>query len=260
LGGKKPKPLGEKSMNNNFKRKQKLLIILSTVALVGGVSSYLIYSSFKHKKIQPIAVRAAQPITKKTPALRVKYTYPDKLVGEKVTLKKLAMKDAFDYHKAFSADVRKWLEFPEKVSFGYVASFVGKRIKYMHKNMLISYTIWDNKDEKLVGAIKIIEKNHPDFVDFGQLAMWINENYRGGGRVQEAIFLISKEYFKKYPRRKSYNAHTREWNKASSRALEKFGFKKVGKHTKDGKLFAIVYELDRKLIEEKEKPLNEIKK
>ena len=109
--------------------------------------------------------------------------------------------------------------------------------------------IWDKKDNKLIGNIQIREKDdsHP-----GQLSMWLNENYRGGGRITEAMFMISKAYFEAYPKEPSYNAHVKAWNYRSVGAMEKFGFVRVGE--KDDKEFGkrFVYELSRETVKKLE--------
>jgi RimJ/RimL family protein N-acetyltransferase len=213
--------------------------ILISILAVGGYIGYHFYStSGKNKTV----VQHAAPIKRRVISRR-KVSYPEKIIGKVVTLKKLTLKHAYEYYSMFSPKVRKFLEFPKKVTFSYIEYHIREYVKTMKKNMLIAYTIWDNKDNKLVGSIKIQEKNQPDVTDYGQLSMWLNENYWGGGRIQEAMLLISRAYFKARPEAKDYVAHVREWNPRSQKAMEKFGFKKIGDHHKDDKLWSYRYKL-----------------
>jgi RimJ/RimL family protein N-acetyltransferase len=98
----------------------------------------------------------------------------------------------------------------------------------MEKNQTgkqLMYIIFDNKNNKLIGKVEIREKD-PD--DPGQFGFWINENYRGGGRIQEATKLIIATYFRLHPDRNVFNVYVRLWNKPSFYALKKAGFKEVG--------------------------------
>ena len=88
---------------------------------------------------------------------------------------------------------------------------------------MLFYCIFDNKDNKLIGAIDIREKHHNDV---GQFGTWINENYWGGGRFKEATNLIAKVYFATSDD-DDIEAHVRIWNKRSYHALKKCGFKDV---------------------------------
>ena len=190
----------------------------------------------------PKALAATHKITCKT---RIP-TYPETIQGEIITLKKLTIESAFDYYKMFSDDVRKYLEFPKDVTFGYAARYVAILVSKMKRNLLVAYNICDNKEKKLVGSIQIREKNE---IDPGQLGMWINEKHRGGGRIQEALRLISKAYFKTHPDTQEYIAHVRLWNKASALAMEKFGFKKIGDYIENGKITCQIFQLSRKSLQ-----------
>jgi len=169
-------------------------------------------------------------------------TYPSSIKGSVVTLKKLTVESAFDYFSVFSANVRKHLEFPTKVTYGYIERHVRNDAEKMEKGLTIAYNIWDNTDNKMVGSIQIREKSDHDP---GQLSMWINENYRGGGRIQQALFLISQAYFTARPAATGYIAHVRPRNVASQRAMKKFGFVKVGDYIKEGKVTRYIFELRR---------------
>lgn len=149
----------------------------------------------------------------------------DVLVGEIVTLRKPTEDDFVDYHNAFSAEVRKDLEFPEHITLSYTINYLRHELSRAAKGEMLMYLIFDNKDNKLIGSTEIRELN--DY-DPGQLGIWINENYRGGGRALEALKLITDAYFKIHPEHNSYIAHVRLWNTASLKLLRKFGMKDDG--------------------------------
>ena len=101
------------------------------------------------------------------------------------------------------------------------------------KNKMLLYIIFDNKANNLIGEVAIRkEKDSP----VGQFSCWINENYWGGGRFQEAIKLITRTFFALNPQEKSFNAHVRLWNKRCHKALLNANFTDVKfYYNKDGK-------------------------
>ncbi len=149
---------------------------------------------------------------------------PDQVPGKVITLKKLEEKYIIDYHNAFSNIVRQNLEFPRFITLEYTIRFIQYELRKMAEGKTLLYMIFDNKDDKLIGSVQIKEKN--DY-DPGQLACWVNEQYWGGGRFQEALELITKTYFQLHPEADHYIAHVRLWNKRSYHALKKFGLKEI---------------------------------
>jgi RimJ/RimL family protein N-acetyltransferase len=79
--------------------------------------------------------------------------------------------------------------------------------------------VFDNRSEQLIGALEIRDiRHHP-----GQLYSWINEQFWGGGRYQEAMRLASAIYFDSMPD-SFFTAHVDVGNPRSYRALRKCGF------------------------------------
>ena len=148
------------------------------------------------------------------------------LKGEKITLKTpMGMQSEFqDYNNMFSPVVRKALQIPEEWDFSSVISWELWMQGMMRAGRWLHYFVFDNTENKLIGMIQIRGKGDKD----GQLGWWINENYWGGGRAQEALKLITKEYFKMHPAEMSYDAHVCLWNKRSYFGLRKFGFNETG--------------------------------
>lgn len=157
---------------------------------------------------------------------------PKEIKGKLITLRELKEDYFFDYHSMFSSTVRKAMEFPESITLDYTIKFLKLEMAKSQEGKQLLYCIFDNKENKLIGAIDIREKN---IKDPGQVGCWINENYWGGGRFQEALKLIIQTYFKLHPDQESFSAHVRLWNKRSYNALKKFGFKDVGYYYEDGK-------------------------
>ena len=240
-------------IKNTKKNKTQTITITSIIVSTIILSLYLILNykpqlpelSKTNKKTSSVSSTKKQKSIIQTSFHKA---YPETINGKVITLKKLNAKFMFDYFLMFSDPVRKDLEFPQKVTFGYVSFYVKREIEKMTQDKLISYCIFDNKVNKLVGAIEIREKNN---IDPGQLGMWLNENYRGGGRIQEALFLISKAYFQIRKEADSYIVHVRPYNYASYNAMKQFGFTKVGDYIEKDKVTRYILKLSRKDIEQK---------
>ena len=156
---------------------------------------------------------------------------PAEIKGSIITLKTLKDEYFADLHNMFSNEVRKGLDFPPVINFAYTIGYL-RTLEHQAKTTKgVLYTIFDNADQAPIGTIEIREYT-PE--DLGQLGMWINEKYWGGGRIVEAIKLISKVYFDLYPEEKSYIVFARPWNQRSYRALIKAGCVEEGFKYCDG--------------------------
>jgi RimJ/RimL family protein N-acetyltransferase len=164
-----------------------------------------------------VGIRYFSP-TKKSYSLAIA---PEKIIGGIVTLRKLREEDFIDYHNMFSDIVRKNLEFPQDMPFRHTAAYLKKRLNKSEKGKSLHYIIFDNKTNKLIGGVFILETmgTAP-----GQFSCWINENYWGGGRFQEATKLITKTFFALKPQEKSFAAYVRLWNRRCHKALLNAGF------------------------------------
>jgi hypothetical protein len=179
--------------------------------------------------------------------------FPKEVVGEKITLKLLDPKYFEEYHSMFSSAVRTALGLPAIATLGETSAFLAKKIedlkgckenggksennafKHGAFKYKVFYCIFDNADKKLVGSIEIRE---PGFKD-GQLGAWLNENYWGLGRYQEALDLILKNYFE-VSGYEFVNAYVKCENIRSLRAHQKYGFEMINELEVEGKKF---YEL-----------------
>lgn len=171
---------------------------------------------------------------------------PDVVPGKVVTLKKLREEFFIDFHNMFSSKVRELFESPKHITLDYTIRVLSYIMDLHAKGETLYYCIFDNKDNRLIGAIEVREKND---IDPGQLGCWINENYWGGGRIQEAYKLIAQTYFKVKPHEKSFDAHVRTWNIRSYKAMKKFGFIDVSTvKASDGKADRHVLELRREQV------------
>ncbi len=197
-------------LKNNYK---KLLVISAVIAAIA-----IGYSSYRH---------VGQPSDSS-----VLLAPPAELKGKVITLRPLTENLFIDHHNSFSANVRKNLEFPEVITLGYTIRYLQEEMQKAKDGKMLLYCIFDNKDNNFIGSIEIREKND---VDPGQLGCWLNEAYRGGGRIQEALRLITETYFRLHPEAHHYIAHVRPWNKASYKALIKFGLKDIGYYYQNGK-------------------------
>ena len=173
---------------------------------------------------------------------------PDVVVGKLVTLKQLKEEDFINFHNMFSNDVRKNLEYPPYINLGWSIEYLKEEMERTRKGEQLMYVIFDNKENKLIGSVEVRELNDSDP---GQLGCWVNENYRGGGRFQESLDLISKTYFALKPHEKQYIAHVRLWNKRSYYALKKYGFKDAGFFYEKGEPARYILELKREQVMKK---------
>jgi RimJ/RimL family protein N-acetyltransferase len=158
---------------------------------------------------------------------------PTEVKGDKVTLKALKEEDFVDYHKMLSDVIRKNLEFSENMTLEETIQFLKPRIEKSIAGTLLIYSIFDNKDNKLIGSIEIRDKNDDSCP--GQCGCWLNENYWGGGRFQEALKLIAAIYFKIHPDVKSFTGQVELWNQRSYHSSKKYGFKDAGYYYENGK-------------------------
>jgi len=138
------------------------------------------------------------------------------IVGKLVTLK--ALREAYfgEYLKAFSPKVRELLHVGSEES---EIEYLQNRIAKQKKGETFFYCIFENKENKLIGAIEIRNLKETD----NQLYSWVNENYWGTGIYQEALSLISQAYFSE-TKESSYNAKVDVSNMRSYYALKKQGF------------------------------------
>lgn len=142
------------------------------------------------------------------------------LVGKVVTLKELDKRYFDDYLVMFSQAVRASLHVADQV---VERSYLDQSLENHNDGKTFFYCIFDNEDNRLIGAIEIRNKLHAR----GQLGSWINENYWGGGRYREALQLISDAYFQKTDQ-SSYTAHVDVANERSYYAHKRAGFIDAG--------------------------------
>jgi RimJ/RimL family protein N-acetyltransferase len=166
---------------------------------------------------------------------------PEIVKGKIVTLKLLKEDYFIDFHNMWSQDVRHFIEYPEFINLEFTLQYLKKEMEKLAQGQELVYCIFDNKADNLIGALDIREKN-----DCGQFGCWLNERFRGGGRIQEAIKLITNIYFRLY-NKQSFIAHVRLWNTRSYKALLKAGFTDTGTfYYENGKPTRYILEFHRK--------------
>jgi RimJ/RimL family protein N-acetyltransferase len=174
-------------------------------------------------------------------------TAPEDITGRIITLRRLREEYFIEFHNVFSNIVREQMEFPKDINLTWTIRMLQSDMKrdQFHGKTMLFYCIFDNKDKKIIGEVNIRDKN-PN--DVGQIGIWINENYWGGGRFQEAIRLISETYFLLHPNERDYIAHIRLWNQRSFHAFKKFGFKQIGYFYEQGEKTRYIMQLDREQV------------
>jgi len=156
-----------------------------------------------------------------------------KLRGKLVTLKPLHESFFPQYLKMFSPKVRDLLHVSSKDS---EITYLEDRLKKQKKGETFFFCIFENKTNKLIGAIEIRNPKETD----SQLYSWLNEKYWGTGIYQEALALLSKKYFTETDE-KMYRAKVDISNLRSYKALKKHGFIDIGlKKGPHGKQYILV--------------------
>lgn len=236
-------------MKQKKNKKSAIASILITALTIFGIYFFI----YQEKKPVTPAIEKTPVVQKSTQKFPIKVgrskkvSFPEEVKGKIVTLKKLKNEYAFDYYKLFSKKVREGLQFPKKITFGYVERRVSFEVDEIKAGRRIVYAIWDNNEDRMAGTIQIRNK---DKRDPGQLGMWLNEHFWGGGRIQEALLLISKTYFDVKPNENGYIAYVRPWNMRSRKTLLKFGFKKIDETTYDDEI-AEVFEVSKEKVNKK---------
>jgi RimJ/RimL family protein N-acetyltransferase len=151
---------------------------------------------------------------------------PDIVKGNLITLKPLQEQFIEEYYHMFSPIVRQAIGLPSTSDLQETTDFL--RAIMDDPQHLMFYCIFDNPTNKLIGAVVIRTPDHPN----GQLGAWLNENFWGGERYQEALYLALKKYFD-YKANNSIFAFVAVDNKRSLKAHQKMGFEIVQKSPYD---------------------------
>ncbi len=199
-----------KSWWQSLQRTIKIGIIIVLICSTAGVATYYFFS---HSNVTPHEGA------------------PGEIKGSVVTLKTLKEEYFAELHNMFSNACRKGLDFPAVTTFGYTIAYLRELERRAKTTKGIHYIIFDNADNKPIGSIEVREY---DPEDYGQLGVWVNEKYWGGGRTVEAIKLIGKAYFELYPETQDFIAFARPWNQRSYKALQKAGLVDEGFKYVDG--------------------------
>jgi RimJ/RimL family protein N-acetyltransferase len=150
--------------------------------------------------------------------------FADEIKGSIITLRKNHRDVTDDVHLALSPTVRQGLSFKDPWTYESTYNFHQWVCSRIERGELISYLIYDNQDNKLIGAVEI---RSYWALDPGQIGAWMNENYWGGGRIQESVMLMLNEYYKQTGK-KVYNAEVEMFNIRSLKAFKKMGFVEKG--------------------------------
>jgi len=161
---------------------------------------------------------------------------PETIKGKKITLNRLCKNHFEQYHAMFSPKIKTIIKSLVSHNLENTASFLTDKLAEIVSGKISIYCILDNKQDKLIGAIELRKPSNPN----GQLGAWINENYWGGGRYQEVLDLLLKNYFRA--------KHTEVFkilvgvnNTRSIKAHEKYGFTVVGQVNLDcGKFYKMI--------------------
>lgn len=199
-----------------FKKFSKLFFGISLLTAITSLT----YFYYRSKSTLPQKISA------------YKFSRPDSradiLAGKVITLKRLNPEYFYDFYKMYDDPLVTTPlyspDMPEEVQYSQLVEHLKYELEKEANGLVLSYMIFDNKDNKLVGALEIRE---PDPSSPGQFGCWINPKYWGNNRFQEAFKLISNEYFRLHPNTEKFTAHVKMWNLRGYFALKKSGFKLI---------------------------------
>lgn len=140
------------------------------------------------------------------------------LVGERVELRALCLEYVAEYLTMFSPIVCYWLH----ADVGAERAYIEQQCIQQARGLTQFFCIFDKQYNRLIGAIEINAASHR-----GHLYAWLNEQYWGGGRYQEALALATHAYFVTTDA-PFFTAHVDVANKRSYHALRKMNFAPCG--------------------------------
>ncbi len=157
---------------------------------------------------------------------------PNIIKGEKVTLKAFKEDDFDDYKKAISPEILKSYYFTNAKSSDEIKNELTRKIDDHNSGKWVTYAIFDNNDNKLVGSIELRDSDH-----CGHLGIWVNEKYHGKKLAQEALKLTADTYFNINPEINSFTSSVRKWNDRSYKFHKKCGFEEITQQKDDSYFF-----------------------
>ena len=142
-------------------------------------------------------------------------------IGNQITLRQL-QRSFFDaYASMFSPMVQQILHVPD---VDQERLYLEERLVKVEEQQTFFYCIFDNERDILIGAIEI--RYSAEYR--GQLYCWLNEQFWGEGRFNEALALALTAYFALHPHLYFITAHVDVSNQRSFWALRKCGFAPLG--------------------------------
>lgn len=142
------------------------------------------------------------------------------LVGPRVELRPLERSFFDAYLNAFSECVRTYIGVDTESERLYLEA----HYRQQKRGETHFFTIFCRHKNELMGAIEVRSARYR-----GQLYYWLNEKFWSQGFLQEALKLVAS-YYQAHTKKKEINAFIDVSNRASIKALQKFGFKKKRIH------------------------------
>jgi RimJ/RimL family protein N-acetyltransferase len=136
--------------------------------------------------------------------------------GKLITLRPLESKDINVYLEQLSDVVKQTLHIGSNDD---ESTYISERLVAQKNNITCVYAVINNKSNELIGAVEI----RPPIQYSGQLYIWLNEHYWGGGYFKEAIQIVIALYFQE-TNASFFTAHVDVYNTRSYFALKKAGF------------------------------------
>ena len=167
---------------------------------------------------------------------------------ENFTIRPISIDDAENYFHFVNSNGERIARYFSNVvtannDLGSTTSFITERLALFEKAELLSFVVYDNLTQKIIGSIFI--KNFDRNVQKCELSFFIDEHYGGNGIMTKAVAVMVDHCFSHLDINKVFLRIAAD-NLPSRRVAEKNGFVEEGTlrqdfKTPDGQLIDIVY-------------------
>lgn len=150
------------------------------------------------------------------------------LEGKKVKLRGFEKNDLEETHKAMNnPNMTRYLSvYFRPHSKEEEEEWIEKTWEKRQKGQEYTFAVEEKTSEELIGSVSLLSIKQKD--KRAELGIWIKEDYWGKGYGTEAEELMVKYGFEELNLHSIY-ARAFDFNERSQKAIEKVGFKKVGK-------------------------------
>lgn len=157
-----------------------------------------------------------------------------KIIGAQIQLRPITLKDADSITKNVTPETARFSTVPYPYRRSDAVVYINDSKAKMKKGELVRLGIEDRKSKSIIGMVGLENINQD--AKNAEIGYWLGKDYWGKGIMSEAVQLMTAYGFKTLKLKRIY-ARVFAPNIASSKLLEKIGYKKEGelrKHLKIG--------------------------